>query len=68
VDVRACSGLRLMAWPSVSDDGAILTASFSFATKWWWCSVLFVWCTLRCVMYECFFFLYDKAVLLLLFK
>ena len=26
-----------------------------------------MWCTLRRVIYECFFFLYDRAVLLLLF-
>ena len=31
------------------------------------CVRLFVWCTLRRVMYEYFFFLNDIAVLLLLF-
>ena len=45
-------------------------ASFAFSPRLWWCTVLlgalFVWWwySLRHVMYECFFFLYDVAVLL----
>ena len=47
-----------------------VAASFTSSPSLWWCSVLlgalFVWwwCSLRRVMYERFFFLYDVAVLL----
>ena len=44
--------------------------SFASSPRLWWCSVLlgalsvWWWCSLQCVMYQCFFFLYNVAVLL----
>jgi hypothetical protein len=45
-------------------------AALTFSPGLWWCSIflgaLFVWwwCSLLCIMYECFFFLHEVTVLL----
>ena len=72
---QACSGPQLLAWHSVGNDGAfrgwLLLAPLPGCGGVVFCCVcclraLFVlwWCSLRRIMYECFFFLYDVAVLL----
>jgi hypothetical protein len=76
-DIGACSGLR-STWHIVVDDGAGVDSLLRFlshmvAVGGVLCRVhlfllwgLFVWwCMLRAVMYQCYFFLYDIAVLLL---
>ena len=66
----SCFGLqRAMVWHNVGDDGAARRLDFSSSPRWWWCSVVLcafvcVVCTLRRVMFDCFLFLYDMAVLL----
>jgi hypothetical protein len=58
-----------LLWHIVGDNGAAPQLALSSSPRWWWCSVelrafVCVGCTLRCVMYECFFFLYDMITLL----
>jgi hypothetical protein len=58
-------------WHNIGDNDTIFDSLIfsSSPRECWWCSVVlceFV-CTLQHVMYECFFFLYERAVLLLHF-
>jgi hypothetical protein len=58
-----------LLWHNVGDNGAARQLALSSSPRWWWCSVelrafVCVGCTLRRVMYECFFFLYDMTMLL----
>jgi len=77
ITVQACRRSRLLTWHSVGDDGAflgglLLTPLPSYggvAICCVRCRALFVWlCSFRRVIYNCFYFLNDKAVLLLSFQ
>jgi hypothetical protein len=70
----ACSGPCLSAWHIVGDDDAVhgwlllaplpVCGCVVFCSVCCWCPFVEWWCSLRCVMYNCFFFSYDVAVLL----
>ena len=77
ITVQACRRSRLLTWHSVDDDGAVLGGLLltplpsygGVAIYCVRCRALFVWlCSFRRVMYNCFYFLNDKAVLLLSFQ
>ena len=70
VPLRLAAGRGFWRGIALATTTQFAAASFASSPSLWWCSVLlgalFVWwwCSLRRVMYECFFFLYDVAVLL----
>ena len=74
VPLRLVAGHNFWRGTALATTARFAGGFFGSSPRLWWCSVLlcvllralFVWwwCSLRCVMYECFFFLYDVAVLL----